>query len=567
MNNNKLLAEALLDIAKNSETTFVEVAEDKSLIEAAKKLGIVLPSPDLAVLKTVYAEVDKVNKNGVVLPKDAAEKGLPTLIGKQINWEHEGSGRICGYIIDAKINNGLIEIIGVIFKSLFPEEMAQVKEKFASKELAVSFEIWNRSPETGESVVYELENGFRSINPITFHGCGLLLVNPPACPKAKVYQLVAKVLKETEKIVSKVFGEDLIFASLAIEQSTCKKCNTCTCEKEVKIVEEIQIEEILDDDYDMGEIDEAKKLTTEQRNGLPDSDFALIQKRGDKKIRRFPINDEAHVRNALARLPQAKDISEEERKSTLAKILRKAKELHMTELLKKYEKSEEIAQDEVTYRICPECQQPLLDDETDLCAKCKTKKAEVKLCPECQQPLNEDEQDICSKCKTKKAEQSSIETQTETKTEETKTEEKSEVAETKSEEVTVEETKEVVVEAEIVVEEKKEEVKVEEVVVAVTYTEAQLEEKILLIKAEKDAEIALIKAEHEKVLSEKDKEIAKTKEELGKKNQELDKIKLEIAAQTKKDEQPSLGVGNVEIDIDEYKEIKKKINKRAFGHE
>ena len=600
MNNNKLLAEALLDIAKNSETTFVEVVDDKELIEAAQKLGIVLPSPDLAVLKTVYAEVDKVNKNGVVLPKDAAEKGLPTLIGKQINWEHEGSGRVCGYIIDAKINNGLIEVIGVIFKSLFPEEMLKVKEKFASKDLCVSFEIWNRSPETGESVVHELENGFRSINPITFHGCGLLLVNPPACPKAKVYQLVAKVLKETEKIVNKVFGEDLIFASLAIEQSACKNCGTCTCKKEDKIVDalyELVIADVsldlteddiitFENDYDES-FDEAKKLKYEEKQKLSDDDFAVVVTVKNKvtgeprKIRMFPIHDEAHVRNALARLPQAAEtlkklgISQE---TVLNKILKRAKELNMTELLKRHEKAEGV-----TYRICPECQQPLTDEEVEVCAVCKKKKIEAKLCPECQQPLSEDEEDICSKCKTKKAEQSSEETQTEAKTEETKTEEKSEVAETKSEEVAVEETKEEIIEV----------VKVEEVVVAVTYTEAQVEEKIQtsideliaalpkevsdrikeLVKDGKSVKEAMkqaweeYKKSQEKALEEKDKEIAKTQEELGKKSQELDKIKLEIAAQTKKDEQPSLGVGYVGRSVDEYQEIKKNINKRAFGHE
>jgi hypothetical protein len=115
MEDKKLIAEALLSIAKNSTTEFIEVAADSELIETAKKFNIVLPSPDLAVIKTVYAEIDKVNRNGVVLPRTAVEKGLPTLIGKQINWEHQGSGRICGYIIDAKINNDLIEIIGVIF--------------------------------------------------------------------------------------------------------------------------------------------------------------------------------------------------------------------------------------------------------------------------------------------------------------------------------------------------------------------------------------------------------------------------------------------------------------------
>jgi len=263
MENKKLIAEALLDLAKSSETTFIEVAEDKELIDAAKKIGIVLPSPDLAVLKTVYAEIDKVNRNGVVLPKSAVEKGLPTLIGKQINWEHDGAGRICGYTIDAKINNDKIEIIGVVFKSLFPEEMDLVKEKFADKKLAVSFEIWNRNPEDGESVVHDLENGFRSIDPIIFHGTGLLMTNTPACPKAIVYKLVANVeIENAEKIVDKIFEDNLICASMAIEEPKCKNCTSCTCEKEAEIVEEIKIEEVI--------VVESKKTCLQCGNPLPD---------------------------------------------------------------------------------------------------------------------------------------------------------------------------------------------------------------------------------------------------------------------------------------------------------
>jgi hypothetical protein len=245
MKTKKLIAEALLEIAKNSETTFIEVADNKELIKTAEKLGIVIPSPDLSIFKTVYAEIDKVNRNGVVLPKKAVEDGLPTLIGKQINWEHEGAGRICGYIIDAKINGDKIEIIGVIFKSLFPEEMVGVEEKFAKKALTVSFEVWNRNPKNGESVIHELENGFYALDPIVFHGCGLLLENNPACPKAIVYKLVASTeIINAEKIVEKIFEENLICASMAIEEPMCKNCTTCTCEKEVKIVEEIKAEEI-----------------------------------------------------------------------------------------------------------------------------------------------------------------------------------------------------------------------------------------------------------------------------------------------------------------------------------
>ena len=238
MENNKLIANALLEIAKRSQTTFLEVGkEDKELIEAAKKLGIELPSPDLMVMKTIYAEIDKVNLNGVILPRKAVEEGLNTLVGKQCNWEHDGAGFVCGYTISAKINEDKIETINVLFKSLFIDQAEELKEKVKSGEAAVSFEIWNKNPDSGKSVVKELANGFKEINPIIFHGTGVLLTHQPACPKAKIFKLIAKKeINEAEKIVDKVFSEVLSFASLAIEEPKCVNCGKCNCGKEVKVV-------------------------------------------------------------------------------------------------------------------------------------------------------------------------------------------------------------------------------------------------------------------------------------------------------------------------------------------
>jgi len=48
----------------------------------------------------------------------------------------------------------------------------------------------------------------------------------------------------------------------------------------------------------------AQVLTTKVRKTLTDSDFAVVQNIDGKKVRKFPIHDEAHVRNALARLAQ-----------------------------------------------------------------------------------------------------------------------------------------------------------------------------------------------------------------------------------------------------------------------
>lgn len=45
-------------------------------------------------------------------------------------------------------------------------------------------------------------------------------------------------------------------------------------------------------------------LTTAAENKLSDDDFALVAERDGKKIRKYPIHDKAHVRNALARAAQ-----------------------------------------------------------------------------------------------------------------------------------------------------------------------------------------------------------------------------------------------------------------------
>jgi predicted RNA-binding Zn-ribbon protein involved in translation (DUF1610 family) len=65
---------------------------------------------------------------------------------------------------------------------------------------------------------------------------------------------------------------------------------------------------------------EARKLTYEERQDLPDSAFALVYEEDGKKVRKFPIHDIEHARNALARLDQA-DITDEQKATVLRKIL------------------------------------------------------------------------------------------------------------------------------------------------------------------------------------------------------------------------------------------------------
>jgi len=67
--------------------------------------------------------------------------------------------------------------------------------------------------------------------------------------------------------------------------------------------------------YDEEQYFAGKQLGSQERKDLPDSDFALIQ---DGR-RRFPIHDCAHARNALARLPNAKELSSSERAQVKSK--------------------------------------------------------------------------------------------------------------------------------------------------------------------------------------------------------------------------------------------------------
>jgi class 3 adenylate cyclase len=62
-------------------------------------------------------------------------------------------------------------------------------------------------------------------------------------------------------------------------------------------------------------------LDAKKRASLPDRDFAYIDSKGN---RRLPINDEAHVRNALSRFNQVRFESEEAREKAFRKLLRAA---------------------------------------------------------------------------------------------------------------------------------------------------------------------------------------------------------------------------------------------------
>lgn len=103
-------------------------------------------------------------------------------------------------------------------------------------------------------------------------------------------------------------------------------------------------------DYLGTELPEVAHLGIDERTKLHDSQFAVIKKikcetsGKRRKVRMFPLNDSTHVRIALARLEEdnVKDTFKKlgiSYDKTMEKILNKAKELDMKDILKKYEES------------------------------------------------------------------------------------------------------------------------------------------------------------------------------------------------------------------------------------
>ena len=65
----------------------------------------------------------------------------------------------------------------------------------------------------------------------------------------------------------------------------------------------------------------AHTLSTEDRKEIPGDEYAF------PKERKEPLNDESHVRNAIARFDQVKGVSPEEKKTAFGKIKRAAKKM------------------------------------------------------------------------------------------------------------------------------------------------------------------------------------------------------------------------------------------------
>ena len=69
----------------------------------------------------------------------------------------------------------------------------------------------------------------------------------------------------------------------------------------------------------MAKSEQAEGMSTAQKNRLPDSRFAFPNERKE------PLTDAAHVRNAVARFDQVKDVTDAERDLAFANIQKAAR--------------------------------------------------------------------------------------------------------------------------------------------------------------------------------------------------------------------------------------------------
>jgi chromosome segregation ATPase len=102
--------------------------------------------------------------------------------------------------------------------------------------------------------------------------------------------------------------------------------------------------------------------------------------------------------------------------------------------------------------------------------------------------------------------------------------------------------------------------------------QAQVEEQPVETKpevvVEEIVEVKFTQAEVDAKLAEKEIEITNLKKELDSKNQEIAELKAPKVEVAKVEEKPELIVGDATAKtIDKYIERRKKINKKAYGHD
>jgi len=165
---------------------------DQVIEKSLKNMGIVYPHESLAFFRSVYCELEKANKNNVILAQ-SVEDDIPQLIGCQVNLGHKRYGYIVGQIIHAfKNDKNEIEIVFTFHKSVYEKEYNEALESLEQGELTVSFELMVDDKDT-----IKMAGGVRKLTHVSFDGVGLLNSGEtPACPVAVVFETAKRIIED-----------------------------------------------------------------------------------------------------------------------------------------------------------------------------------------------------------------------------------------------------------------------------------------------------------------------------------------------------------------------------------
>jgi len=158
--------------------------DDAELEKIGNKIGMDLPSPDIAIFKGLYAITDEENRNNCTLPKEEVEKALSSLRGKAVDIDHIRKNTV-GVWLDASLEGEEIICYGSFWKSNYEKEYEDFKSRMDEGGVAISFEAW------GDREMKE--DGSYNLKDIHFAGGALLDEEDPACPGAGVLEF-AKVM-------------------------------------------------------------------------------------------------------------------------------------------------------------------------------------------------------------------------------------------------------------------------------------------------------------------------------------------------------------------------------------
>ena len=162
-NRKKIILE---DMEQRMRYKLLETASDKIDIESiARKRGLVVPSPDIALFRGSYTKADEFNSNGSRLSSKEIAKALQTLILKPVTLNHKEKS-IIGIVLDAEFNDKEVIVWGAIFRDNYKKAYAGLKEGFENDDIGLSYEIFGNKVPCGRGK-YDWED-------VMFCGCGIL---------------------------------------------------------------------------------------------------------------------------------------------------------------------------------------------------------------------------------------------------------------------------------------------------------------------------------------------------------------------------------------------------------